>query len=237
MEMSWIEAFSFDVASAYAEMERLVSEIADRAPAGCPRDEHTLILYISYEAEKRAWIEQDDGFRAIFARLSTMFERIEVLLNGMTGSINGESENFFSGIRTLELDFIESIENRFPKVQFRHLFGMSLAEKIREVSRVDYYIGPIVSAVLVPQFLRKSGYSYGNAKMLQQFRGFLTGFPETRTIPISFVRDTEEDHALVDYKWAKGAPDGTSYHIDPDQMALDILEHLTSRLHGASNKF
>jgi hypothetical protein len=237
VETSWIEAFSFDAASVYTEMESLVSQIAARTPVDVTRDDHTLVLYMSYEAEKRAWIEQDDGFHAIFSKLSTMFEKIEVLLNGMTGSIGGESENFFPEIRSIELAFTQSIEHKFPKIKFRHLFGMSLAEKIGEVSRADYYIGPIVSAVLVPQFLRKSGFAYGNSRMLRQFGRFLTGFPETRTIALSSVRDTEEDHALVDYNWAKGAPDGTSYHIDPDLITLEIMTHLTSCLQGKSNRF
>ncbi len=237
LETSWIEAFSFDAASVYTEMENLVSQIAQSASVDANRDHHTLVLYMSYEAEKRAWIEQNDGFHAIFSKLSTMFEKIEVLLNGMTGSIGGESANFFPEIRSIELAFIQSIERKFPKIRFRHLFGMSLAEKIAEVSRADYYIGPIVSAVLVPQFLRKSGFAYGNSRMLRQFGRFLTGFPETRTIALSSVRDTEEDHALVDYSWAKGAPDGTSYHIDPDLISLEIMTHLTSCLHGKSNRF
>lgn len=223
---SWIEAFSLPVVKVRKGMQRLVRALAPPAATARPTPDAPFTVFVSYEAEKRAWLEQEEGFDLLCTALIARYGRIRLLMNGMTAPAEGGGPDFFPQIRQAEEAVLTRLQQKHAALSVEHLFGMTVAQKTRIIAQADFFLGPVVSAILLPMFLGVPGLAYGNRAMLSGFTDLLEDYPKVRAIPASMPQDCSEDLAMVHYDWAKGAQDGMSYSIDPQAVVAAALEQL-----------
>ena len=232
MLTSWIESPSFEPLDVYDHIESVLVDIYSNQKEfrHDSSSEEGITILISYEAEKRAWIEQVEGFKSLFKRLVLEFSNVTVYVNGMTAPDEGAGLDFFDEIRVAEENFIADLQRTVPEVKFFHLFGFRMIEKIAQMHKVDYFVGPAISAVMVPALLGKPGFTYAGTRILKQHQPFFARLKSLKVVSIDQVSDASEYLGLVRYDWAVGASDGTSYHIDPNYFEEAVFSDIQLKL-------
>jgi len=179
-------------------------------------------LAIAIELEKRIWVQQISAMNALFERLLSRLPSFEVTVIGMTGSIAQQDVGKFQSIHDKEALVIQAWKDRFgDRIQFRHLFGMSLQEKIPILSRADFFVAPAGTASVIPSLAGVPGVCYSHPKLRDVFRSHLAPFTGAAYICGATTTDAREVTGLIDYEWAKD--DAFSYGIAVDDFLRECL--------------
>ena len=188
------------------------------------RDPGTFRLGVAIELEKRVWVQQIPALGALFECLLSKVPSCEVYVIGMTGSTLQKELGKFQTIYEREALVIQAWSKQFQgRIQFRHLFGLSLQEKIPLLSQMDFFVAPAGTAAVIPSLAGVPGVCYSHPQLSDAFRAHLAPFSDVAYICRSKTTDARDVTGLIDYEWAKD--DGFSYGIAVDDFLDECLPH------------
>lgn len=121
-------------------------------------------IFITLEVEKRIWAEQVSGIGKFLQRAREHIgQPLNVYINGMTATVNGNQIENFDKIRLAENSIVHELtEIAPPDTIVRRGFGKTIQEKIEDCKNYGFYIGPFGSSAVVPTVLGIPGINYQN---------------------------------------------------------------------------
>ncbi|WP_447926362.1 hypothetical protein [Vreelandella sp. EE27] len=150
-------------------------------------------IWIGITGQKRAWVEQVEGYSKIIKMLALQYSRVEVNIDGMTSKY-GEKESYPE-----DLDVANEIIrccNNYSNIFFEILVGLDYIEKSAICNNVSCFIANAGSGCLVPlRFSKKDGVVHSNTKLISH--------PDSYGKNISFI----------DKKYVKDIGSGHPMHI------------------------
>lgn len=187
-------------------------------------------LLISLDFEKRIWVNQEDGLRKVITYLREKYDKVTILLNGMTGTEFGYISEGIKNLINNEKIIAENICNELD-VNLISLAGMSLSDKCDFISSSDMFIAPIGSASMLPSLvLKKPGLVVGNRSMITEPEYRQYALETVWSPPIDSIKDMADIKGAI--RWHK-KKETLSYYIDPDGL-LDgfksILDNIDQHL-------
>lgn len=129
-------------------------------------------IFISLEAEKRVWKEQEEGLAGFLnAVREKVGEPLRVLVNGMTASYNGYVPASFKDIDEREVEIIEQLKKLGPAdTVFERVFGETVQAKIEAARSCSFYAGPLGTAAMVASLLGMPGITFHNTHFIKAVR-------------------------------------------------------------------
>lgn len=168
----------------------------------------TFILWIGICAEKRNWLEMEDGAKAIIENFSKRKEKLCVILDGLTRQESIPRDAFINNVGNKDFDLVESILRRYPNISFINSVGFTAKEKIFLAQKVDFFVTNFLTdSMYVARFAKKLGVAYGaNVATLKDHM-----HPKTFILPTRYVKDLRSDEGK---NWSL-----VGYSIDPKLIA------------------
>lgn len=212
----------------------LAQQDGDSASGAAAEADARFSVFISIEAEKRQMTNQADFFLSLLTALQMAHGPLDVFVNGMTGNIEGVDH--FSDIRDFEASLIAKLAEALPEVRFTHMHNWTFATKAISCRRLDFYVAPIGTAMLIPLALEIPGVVYNSPDMLTQFLWFLKVMP-SRTVAIDrgWTHTVEGDLAMRKYAWGWQDKSRMSYALDVEQVVGFCLERSRAFGDGAQS--
>lgn len=174
----------------------------------------SFVLWIGICAEKRSWIEQEEGVLEIIKMFNDRYSSLTVILDGLTSPEGVNKEDFISTYAVNDNLFAKKIIDQFNNIVFINAVGCKAYEKIALASKVDFFVsGFLTDSMYVARFNNKYGLAYGaNVANPQVHR-----HPNTLILPKKYITDV----VGKDENWAR-----VSYSISPEMMKEWILKKL-----------
>jgi hypothetical protein len=176
---------------------------AGRAPADFSLLQScALTIWISFELEKRVWVEQIEGLTEILSRFAKAHlrgsETLGLVVNGMTGVERGKPSRVVRGMLPRERELVRSIADALDvPVVIVNLSGRSLREKTPFASQVGFVLAPVGPASLIPSlFFDRPGLVYGN--LVDDLRS--NAGPATVRLDKSLVADVPAVKGTIDWE-------------------------------------
>ena len=184
-------------------MERMESSIRSNinAESSIDRDDYDFVIWIGITGQKRSWIEQADGYAHIIKELSKYYDRLLVVVDGMTAR---DAENLYVPEDT---DIFYTIKDKSPKnVSFCNLIGKDYKIKITICREVDFFIANAGTGCMVPlRFCKKNGVLHSN--------GSLRAFPADYSKRDQIIKEVEIKDLFLEPETKEEAAQHRSYHI------------------------
>ncbi len=217
---SWVECpIKFDVTT-YAEIGRMLHRMSSNIDDGRSKVDDVFRVFISYEAEKRGWVEQEQAIIQLLKALKSQRPNIEVCVNGMTDAPmnRGKTAVRYASVKEREEELIQRLVRAVPDIRVTHLFGYTVEEKAVVLKSVDFFIAPVISAAMLPMLMDVPGVSYGVKDMIETVytSSILKVTKETIIIDPSHVQVVSAQLGLVNHASSKGGAQCDSYSIRPD---------------------
>lgn len=188
-------------------------------------------LFLTVEAEKRVWKEQDDAVPRLLSKLrSDVGAPLTVIVNGMTAPFGGSAPDKFQSVFDFETTIVDTIRARSPAdTTFVRAFGLTIRQKLVLARSCAFSIGPVGSGSIVPIILGMPGISYHNKFFLDTYLPI---------DPTGVMRIDENnivncvDAVGIDPKF--GAKQTTGYSIDASYFVEVALQHFRNVAMGAT---
>ena len=191
--------------------------------------ESTFCLLISLDLEKRIWVNQADVLRQAITYLRKNYNKVTVLLNGMTGTEFGHISDTLNDLINNEKIIAENICAGLD-VRFINLSGMSLNDKCDFISGADMFIAPIGSSTMLPSLvLNKPGLVVGNRSMITEPFYRKCALKTTWAPSIDSIEDMTDVKGAI--SWHKDK-ETVSYYIKPNAL-IDGLKLMLDNLHSS----
>jgi len=120
------------------------------------------VIWVGISAQKRIWIEQEDGLTQIIKKLHERFPSLGVIFDGWTAPIH-PSESDQNEI-SADIEIMNRIIQNIPKnIHTESIIGATSIEKIAFGNNVDFYITNLITGSLhVDNICKKSGIGHMN---------------------------------------------------------------------------
>lgn len=130
----------------------------------CELNECSPLIWIGISAEKRTWIEQEEGFSNIISRLKIDYPKLGVIVDGRTSTLRRTAADI-SNIHKEEIIFNNIRENIMGTSIFSSI-GLLSDEKIYLAGLCDYFITPYATDSMYPsRICGKPGVVYAPSCM------------------------------------------------------------------------
>jgi hypothetical protein len=208
----------------YQELYRAFLPCREAATTAVAEDE--FVLFVSFELEKRVWVEQTDTLSQLIEILLNCHATVGIIVNGMTGSIYGGYADKFDKIRGIEAEIIRLWQVRFgDRVRVDHLSGLSLDRKISRAARAQFFVAPAGTAAVTALLAGIPGVCYSHRLLDETFKAQLRGFRNVAYVCGSSTTEARGVAGVHKYDWI--AEDGQSYSIVPSQFLKEVLPILS----------
>jgi len=183
-------------------------------------------VLISFELEKRRWLQQAEGLFRLLSALRVRHGDLRVLVNGLTAPVTGSLPPAFAPLQEEEAAMMAALQIRLgPQVAFASLYGLTLTAKIDAINGADFFVAPIGSASLVPAYLGIPGVIYGTAEFADDNAWLYDGLGAVRRFATAWVRPHQGDESIMKYDWARYDASSHSYSIEPDDFVAFVLDY------------
>lgn len=185
-----------DTASYYEDANHMEQAIASAYPRRTPESAYDLVLWIGITGQKRAWIEQVEGYAAIIHRLADQFPAMHVYVDGITAGDGKTSENLDDAAVVDQLT--EKVGSR---VILQSVVGLDYPRKIALCHSVDVFISNGGTGAFVPlRICKKPGVMHSN-QTVWTFN--YDSYPDTiaciKGDPVPVILENSKRHDYVSY--------------------------------------
>ncbi|MBL6456381.1 hypothetical protein JMJ55_13690 [Belnapia sp. T6] len=194
-----------------------------------PPDPDELRLFVSLDLEKRVWVEQEEGFLALFQALRPRAPRLAVFLNGMTGVIGEQGpealDAAFPAIAGRERAIMARWQDAMGEGFALHfLNGRDIASKVAAIRGCDAFAAPGGTAAFIATLAGLPGLFWSHPALFGHFASQHRGFAEARPIGQATIRPAPEAEGVHRYEW--GGAGNLSYAIAPADFLAEALARL-----------
>lgn len=188
---------------------------------GEPSRNSSLKIWYGVTGQKRSWLQQVEAIEGIVNNLMWYFDRVELLVDGLTAPEGKELESAED-----ESIFLQIEKRLTVKCGVYSLIGKDYRNKIRACEAVDFFIANAGTGCMVPlRFCKKPGVLHSSMN--------LVSFPDDYPDTVRFF-DPKFHVDVPDQAEPKRA-DYCSYHI-PWQHVFNLTAEVLNKIKGTNIK-
>ncbi|SDB30932.1 hypothetical protein [Belnapia rosea] len=218
--------------SGWPEQNLAARRLRDRLLAASlpvPPDPGELRLFVSLDFEKRVWVEQEEGFLALFQALRPRAPRITVFLNGMTGMVGAQAPEAlataFPAIAGRERAVMARWQAAMGEGFALHfLNGLDIASKVAAIRSCDGFAAPGGTAAFIATLAGLPGIFWSHPELHGHFASQHRIFADARQIGQETIRPAPEAEGVHRYDW--GGAGNLSYAMAPADFLAEAMAHL-----------
>jgi hypothetical protein len=179
------------------------------------------ILWFGICGEKRAWLEQLDAIEKITKKLSNVYPKLAIIIDGITSPLNSNRSSLAAKLKK-DFELYGELMARLPSsLKVLSLIGETADVKIAAATKVDGFLtSSLTDSMYVARYCKKWGVSHHSNRAVPQQHIH----PNTLFVPQQMVKDLAEDS---DKRWDK-----VDYSINPDLVASLFIDRLSTSLGG-----
>ncbi len=197
-------------------------------PAPAP-DPEELRLFVSLDFEKRVWVEQEEGFLALFRALRPRARRLAVFLNGMTGVVGAQQPEALAAAFPLIAEREAAVASRWRAAMgegfaLHALNGRDIAGKVAAIRGCNAFTAPGGTAAFIATLAGLPGIFWSHPELHRHFASQHGIFADALPLPRETVRPAPDAEGVHRYDW--GGAGNLSYAMAPADFLAEALARI-----------